>query len=37
MPVQLGEKKLADIFIVIGHYVAWIIVSLVVFWLAGVI
>ena len=37
MPVQLGEKKLPDIFIVIGHYVAWFAVSLVVFWLAGVI
>ena len=37
MPVQLGEKKLPDRVIVIGHYVAWAAVSLFVFWLAGVI
>ena len=37
MPVQLGEQKLPDRVIVIGHYVAWAVVSLFVFWLAGVI
>jgi fumarate reductase subunit C len=37
MPVQLGEKKLPDQVIVIGHYVAWVLVSVVVFWLAGVL
>lgn len=37
MPVQLGEKKLADAVIVIGHYVAWAVVTLAIFWLAGVI
>jgi fumarate reductase subunit C len=37
MPVQLGEKKLPDRVIVIGHYAAWVVVSLFVFWLAGVI
>ena len=37
MPIQLGEKKLPDIFIVVGHYVAWVILSAVIFWLAGVI
>jgi fumarate reductase subunit C len=37
MPVQLGEKKLPDSVIVIGHYAAWVVVSLFVFWLAGVI
>jgi len=37
MPVQLGEKRLPDSFIVIGHYAAWAVVSLFVFWLAGVI
>ena len=37
MPVQLGEKKLPDRVIVIGHYAAWAVVSLFVFWLAGVI
>jgi len=36
MPVQLGEKKLPDRIIVIGHYVAWVFISLSVFWLAGV-
>jgi fumarate reductase subunit C len=37
MPVQIGEKKLADSFIIVGHYVAWVIVSAFIFWLAGVI
>ena len=37
MPVQLGENKLPGGVIVIGHYVAWIVVTLVVFWLAGVL
>jgi fumarate reductase subunit C len=37
MPVQLGEKKLEDRFIVIGHYVAWIVVTGVIFWFTGVI
>ncbi len=36
MVVQLGEKKLPDIFIIVGHYVAWVVVSAVIFWLAGV-
>ena len=36
MPVQLGENKLPGGVIVIGHYVAWIAVTLIVFWLAGV-
>ena len=36
MPVQLGEKKLPDSAIVIGHYVVWVIVTLFIFWLAGV-
>ncbi|MGB5292104.1 MAG: hypothetical protein WBN41_11715 [Lysobacterales bacterium] len=37
MPIQLGEKKLPDSFIIIGHYVAWVLVSALIFWLAGVI
>ena len=37
MPVQLGEKKLPDSFIVVGHYVVWVVLSAVIFWLAGVI
>ncbi len=37
MPVQLGEKKMPDRFIVIAHYAAWAVISLFVFWLAGVI
>jgi len=37
MPVQLGEKKLPARIIVIGHYVAWAVLSAFIFWLAGVI
>jgi fumarate reductase subunit C len=36
MPVQLGENKLPDSFIIIGHYVVWVAVSVFIFWLAGV-
>jgi fumarate reductase subunit C len=35
MPIQLGEKKLADGYIIGGHYVAWIVVSAFILWLAG--
>ncbi len=37
MPVQLGEQKLPDLYIILAHYVAWVAVTAVVFWLAGVI
>jgi len=37
MPFQLGEKKLPDRIIVIAHYAAWAIVTLSIFWLAGVL
>jgi fumarate reductase subunit C len=37
MPVQLGENKLPGHFIIIGHYLAWVIVTLFVLWLAGVL
>ena len=37
MPVHVGEKKLPDSYIIIGHYVAWIVVTAFIFWLAGVI
>ena len=37
LPVQVGEKQLPDSYIIIGHYVAWVAVSFVIFWLAGVI
>jgi len=37
MPIYLGEKKLPDSFIIVGHYVAWIVISVFIFWLAGVI
>ena len=37
MPVQLGENKVGDGVIVLAHYIAWALVSLIVFWLAGVI
>jgi fumarate reductase subunit C len=36
MPLQLGEKKLQPGFIIAGHYVVWIVVTVAVFWLAGV-
>lgn len=37
MPVQLGENKVPDTAIVVGHYVVWAGISLFIFWLAGVI
>jgi fumarate reductase subunit C len=37
MPVQIGEKKLPDGYIIGGHYVAWVVVTAFIFWLAGVI
>jgi fumarate reductase subunit C len=37
MPVYLGEKKVPDLFIVIGHYLAWIVVTVFVLWLTGAI
>jgi fumarate reductase subunit C len=37
MPVQLGEKKLPESYIIIGHYVAWIVISAFILWLAGVL
>lgn len=37
MPLQLGEKKLPAGYIIGAHYVAWVLVSAFVFWLAGVI
>jgi fumarate reductase subunit C len=36
MAVQMGEKKLPDRYIVIAHYMVWVLVSLFGFWLAGV-
>jgi len=37
MPVQIGEKKLDGSYIVVGHYLAWAVLSAFIFWLAGVI
>jgi fumarate reductase subunit C len=37
MPVFLGEKKVPDLLIVVGHYLAWLVVSALVFWMAGVL
>jgi fumarate reductase subunit C len=37
MPVQVGETKVPDSTIIIGHYVAWAVVSLFILWLAGVL
>ena len=36
LPLQIGEKKLADSYIIIVHYIAWAVLSAFVFWLAGV-
>ena len=36
MPVQVGEKRLPDSYIIIGHYVAWVVISVFIFWLVGV-
>ena len=37
LPVQLGEQKMPDLYIIVAHYVAWVVVTAIVFWLAGVI
>jgi fumarate reductase subunit C len=36
MPLQFGEKKLPDLYVILAHYIAWLIVTAAVFWLAGV-
>jgi fumarate reductase subunit C len=36
MPLQIGENKVPDKAIIIGHYVAWVAVSAFILWLAGV-
>ena len=36
MAIQLGENKLPDRAIILGHYAAWFAVTLFVFWLVGV-
>ena len=36
MPLRLGEKKLPDYLIVVGHYIAWAILSAIIFRAAGV-
>jgi fumarate reductase subunit C len=37
MPVQVGEKQLPGEVIVIAHYVTWILISVFIYWLVGVI
>ena len=37
MPLQIGENKVADSKIIGAHYLVWIVVTAVIFWLAGVI
>jgi len=37
MPLQLGEKILPGGIVVLGHYIAWAVLSAFIFWLAGVI
>ncbi len=36
MAIQLGENKLSDRMIILGHYATWFAVTLFVFWLVGV-
>ena len=36
MPLQLGEQKLADGYVIVAHYAAWIAVTAIIFWLAKV-
>lgn len=36
MPLQLGEKILPGSIVVLGHYIAWAVLSAIIFWLAGV-
>ena len=36
MPIQMGEKKVPDRYIVIVHYIAWALISTFLFWLLGV-
>jgi fumarate reductase subunit C len=36
MPLQLGEKKLPETIVVVAHYVAWAILSAIIFRAAGV-
>ena len=36
MALQLGEHKIAPGYIIAGHYIVWIALTLFVFWLAGV-
>lgn len=35
MPVQMGEYKMPDSYIITAHYVAWLAVSVFILWLAG--
>ena len=36
MPLQMGEKLVPASYIVAAHYLAWVVVTVIVFWLAGV-
>ena len=36
MPLQIGGAPVPAAWIVVAHYVAWLAVSLIIFWLAGV-
>lgn len=37
MPLQVGEKLLPGAVVVAGHYIAWVAISAMVLWLAGVL
>ena len=37
LPLQLGEQNAPDLVVILAHYVAWVVVTAIVFWLTGVI
>jgi fumarate reductase subunit C len=37
MPIRVGENKVSDSKIIAAHYLVWIVVTVFIFWLAGVI
>lgn len=36
MPLQLGERKLPENYVIIAHYAAWIVLSAFILWAVGV-
>ena len=37
MPLQIGEKILPGGVVIAGHYIAWVVITAIVLWLAGVL